>query len=81
MGKSHTDPYGRSTLRGNLDKTDIDNREVAEFARKAQPPCGACGRITYKLNAKLDVVCRGCDEADVMCSCAPITRSDKLLVG
>lgn len=78
MGKSHVDPYGRSTLRGNLDKTDIDKREVAEFARKAQPPC-VCGRATYKLNSSLSEICRGCDEASFTCACIPLRGSDRLL--
>lgn len=33
------------------------------------PPCSVCGKATYRLNAREDDICSGCDE--VICVCTP----------
>jgi len=80
MGKSYKDPYGRSTLRGNLDRTNIGKKEIATFSKHEQPPC-VCGRKTYKLNENYPVMCSSCNQPDGACDCEPLTHEDAILVG
>jgi hypothetical protein len=79
MGKSYTDPYAKATAKGQVEVRKL--RGLAELKERIQPPCGACGRKTYRLNAQHDSVCFGCDEDDVLCECSPLQKIGTQLIG
>ena len=69
-----------STLRGTITSKNIGKKQIATFTKHDQPPCW-CGRPTYRLNAQLTDVCRGCDFISGQCDCQPLKKEEMVLTG